>query len=120
MKPKWKPTSKTSGAAGNYLESLSQPKEQTTDNSNDMNWSMKSNGDGTGAGPINMGQKTNGGVRASSGMRGGSYLDGLSSNTIESANQDETVPQSNGLIENPHIESVGPRLGHGCVGFGSS
>ena len=110
MKPKWKPTSKTSGAAGNYLESLSQPKEQTSDNSNDMNLSMKSNGDGTGAGPINMKQNPNGEVRASSGMRGGNYLDGLSSNTIESANQDEAVPQSNGLIENPHIESVRPRI----------
>jgi hypothetical protein len=106
MKPKWQPTSRQSGATNNYLESLNQPKE-TNSEADDMKLGKK---DGINTTPIDSVEMKKG-VNASSapktsGRRGGSYLDGLSSNTIESGNQDETPTQSKGVIENPHLESV--------------
>ena len=109
VKPKWQPISKASGAAGSYLESLNQQRDQITDKTNDVKSNMKNDVDGTGGDPIMRKEEPNGGARKSSGMKAG-YLDGLSSNTIESANQDESALPSNGLIENPHLESVSHRI----------
>jgi hypothetical protein len=113
-KPKWKPVSRSSGVASNYLESLNQPRQETGSNQQDSMKSKKSDESSADAKDqlkMNKDEGSHNGksvakMPKTSHTRGGSYLDGLSSNTLESSNYDEAPAQSNGVIENPHIEAV--------------
>lgn len=100
VKPRWQPGTRSSGAAGNYLASLGAP-SQPTFSEEDIS-STKSKQKDDNASKISP---------TTNGVKGGSYLDGLSSNTIESKQQDDapgtsTPPDSDNLVENPHLESV--------------
>jgi len=118
MKPKWQPASKATTKSGSYLDSLNSPKTPNDDKTSEPKLTAKK--DQVSAAPPSSSEEPTITMKTSSseslpqvpkpkttGMRGGSYLDGLSSNTIESTNQDDTTSsQSNKIIENPHFEPV--------------